>query len=181
MSFFREQEIARRTARMHAENRGRLATTKAVFDTYGWGSFEFEEIVDFDCMYIEEPTFTVGAVIDVDEWEQALEDADYPPPPIDLSALPAGVPLPRDVVGIAGVTPLPVVTGFVTAWEQDDKGNYVGAYCAARVYFPEVDIPTELSTQNLPAVHHHFRFEAVALKGGGDDTGDAANGAASTD
>jgi hypothetical protein len=162
MSYFRDTEIARRTARQHKENHGRLATTRALFDTFGWGTFEFEDMADFDCTYIEQPSFTTGAHIESDEWQEALQDAGW------------FTGLNEDAA-----TPFPAISGYVTAWEQDDKGFYVGAYCAAHITFAaELLIPVDLSDQFLPQIHHHFRFEGMALKGLGDD-GSAADGSAS--
>lgn len=176
MSFFREQEIARRTSRMHAENHGRLAVNRARFTTAGWGSYEFEEIADFDATFIEEPTLSVGFQMEADEWREALEDAGYVASNIETE-------------GTSLDIPFPVVSGFVTTWEQDDNGYYVGAYCAASVQFvppfydPETLTytglalpPVDLSGQGLPAITHHFRFEGVALKGGEDPGEDAKQG-----
>lgn len=173
-SFFREQETARRTAKMHAENKGRPAMTKVVFTTTGVGSVQFEDCADFDCTYIEEPVFSHGAVIDFDGWEQLLEDENYQA---------------QDGEG-GSPTPLPTVSGFVTQWEQDDNGFYVGAWCAARVMFtydhPDpvtgLDPFEQIISQHLqmPEIQHHFRFEGVAIKGGEDPGDDAPGGGGSS-
>lgn len=120
------------------ENSGRMAEAFARFKSVGQGSIQFDERVDFDVTFIEEPYFRYGSYLDVDELENLLDnDQD------------------------AGTPPFPVCSGFVTDWDQDDRGFYVGAWVAVRVWFPyEANIWPELPVE----IMHHFSFTAVAIK-----------------
>lgn len=139
--YFRDQQTFESTRYRHQQNRGRLATSVSKFSSVGQGSFEFEDVADFDVPFIEEPWFSYGAQLDMDDWEAEM-----------------GSETP----------PLPLTSGFVTLFERDASGLYVGAFVAVRVHFPDGDLVPQQAT---PRVDHVFRFEAVALKslsGNGD-------------
>jgi hypothetical protein len=132
-------DLERRVAEKEAiqENSARLAVASGRFTSTGQGSVEFEKRVDFGLTFIERPFVSYGTVIDLDELGDLL-----------------------DVPGGDSV-PMPLVAGFVTSWDQDDRGFYVGAWCGARVYFA----PTDLVAYDInPVIEHHFTFQAIALK-----------------
>jgi hypothetical protein len=135
MSDYLEQRRAE--VERHRENSARGAQAFAVFTATGQGSVEFPDVVDFGLTFVDQPMVSVGVVIDADELRDALEldeDADLP---------------------------IPVITGFVTDWDRDDRDYYTGAWCAASVYFPPAYlIPTELE----PSFDMHFTFTATAIK-----------------
>lgn len=137
------EELERRTAEIerHRENGGRLAAVFARFETTGQGSFEFEERIEFELTFIEEPTMAFGAVCDIDDLCELL------------------LIEPEDNI----TPPLPVVSGMVTNWDQDENDMYIGAWVAVNVYFPpvgEILVPVEV----LPVVRHHFTFGGNAIK-----------------
>ncbi len=118
-----------------SENSARVAVAWATFDTVGQGSVYFDEKIDFDVTFIEQPMVAYGGTIDADELS-------------NMQALDAGD---------AGI--LPVCCGFVTDWDTDTRGYYTGAWVAVRVYFPDgvaIDAEVEMT--------HNFTFTAVALK-----------------
>ena len=118
----------------HHENRARLAMAYARFDSEGSGSMEFEDGVDFGLTFIEQPYVTTGHVIDLDELAEAL-------------GLDEGV-----------TPPIPQVSSYVTEWQIDDRGFYVGAWCAAVV--SDMALPEGVTV----SIQHHFTFSAVAIK-----------------
>lgn len=135
MSF--EYERRRAEIERHKENSARAAQAFAVFTATGQGSVEFPDVADFGLTFIDQPVVTVGVVVDTDELRDALS-------------------LDDDVE-----VPFPVVSGFVTGWDQDTRGFYTGAWCAASVYFP----PTYLvATEAVPSFDLHFTFTATAMK-----------------
>lgn len=135
MSF--ELEERRAEIEQHAENSARLAEAFAKFDTQGQGSVEFNERVDFGLTFVEDPFVHYGAEIDLDALDDALGN--------EAGAMP----------------PLPLCSGFVTKWDQDDRGFYVGCWTAVRVWFP---YESNVSLNIGVPVKHHFTFKAVAIK-----------------
>lgn len=129
-------ELRRREDSRHAENRARLALAFAEFDSTGQGAVEFGEMADFGVTFLEKPSVSTGVEIDIDALAELLELDDD-----------------EDV-------PLPHVTSFVTDWDLDDKGFYVGAYVAAAVSFADPLISVEVPV----SVVHHFTFAGVAIK-----------------
>jgi hypothetical protein len=121
----------------HRENRGRLAFTFARFRSEGEGSKEFGAAVQFDTTYIERPTVSYCSEVDLDAFEDALG------------------------LGVREEAPLPACSGFVTAWDVDSRGLYVGAWCAISVQFPDwAVIPEDVDVE----LYHHFTFAGVAIK-----------------
>lgn len=120
----------------HRENAARVAMAFARFETLGQGTLEFEERVDFGLTFIEEPFVSYGCQLDLDVLASAigLEDGATPP--------------------------LPQSTGFVTEWDVDERGFYVGAWVAAAVFDATGLIPTDVSV----VIDHHFTFQAIAIK-----------------
>ena len=119
------------------ENTARLASAYSGYESNGQGAIEFERRTDFGLTFIERPFVSYAAIIDLD----AL----------------------GDVLNIDGglVTPMPLVSGFVTEFDIDDRGFYVGAWVGARVYFPTTDaVPLDA----VVTVEHHFTFQAIAIK-----------------
>lgn len=135
---FEHLERRRGDVERHKENKARLANAYGRYETTGQGTIEIEQRVEFGCTYVEEPFMAYGSYIDVDEWADLLD-------------------LP-----VKDTPPLPQVTGFVTAWDLDDRDNYVGAWVAVSVYFPLTDPAVPADAQ--PVIKHHFTFSAVALK-----------------
>lgn len=132
-----ELESRRRHADQVRENSARIAQQFATFDTTGQGSVAFEDKVDFQVTFIEKPMVAYAGELDID----------------DLA----------DVQNVeAGEMPmLPISCGFVTDWDIDTRGYYVGAWCAVRVYFP----PEDLVDVTLDVeMTHNFTFAAIALK-----------------
>jgi len=122
----------------HAENAARNAEAFARFKSTGQGSIEFPERVDFELTFIEEPYMSYGGYIDLDDLDDKLANE-------------AGTTMP----------PLPICCGFVTDWDRDDRGFYVGAWVAVRVWFPpEANVRVDLEVE----MSHHFSFKAVAMK-----------------
>lgn len=132
-------DVERRIAEKEAikENTARLASAYARYRSTGQGSKEFGRRADFGLTFIERPFVSYGCYIDTDELGDQL-----------------GLPGGADV-------PLPLVSGFVTDWDRDDRGFYVGAWVGCRVYFP----PTDLVGYDVEVeVQHHFTFQAIAIK-----------------
>lgn len=121
----------------HRENSARLAQEFHKFESNGQGFIEFEDVCPFEITMIEEPFVTYAAAIDLDVLGELLE-------------LEAGEP-----------PPIPLTTGIVTAWDQDDRGFYTGAWVGVRVYFPSGDaVAADLDV----AVQHYFTFTAIGIK-----------------
>lgn len=132
-----EQERRDAERARHAENAARLAQAYWKFDSTGQGAIEFGDRVDFGLTFIEEPFVSFGAQLDLD----ALGDL--------LVTDPSETPK------------MPMVSGFVTAWDQDDRGFYVGAWCAVHVFFPTY---TAVAADVAVEMSHHFTFTAIAIK-----------------
>lgn len=126
----REAEIAR-----NKENKARLAGVYAEFDTEGMGTVEFSDRINFGLRFVQKPFPAYAAEIDPDLVRDAVEDEDD-----------------GDVL-------LPQTSGFVTEWDRDEKGHYVGAWVAVAVTYPD-SIPVDAQ---IP-VTHYFTFTAVAIK-----------------
>lgn len=136
---FQNLEERRSEVERHKENASRLAEVGAHFKSTGLGSIEFPTRVDFGLTFFEKPVASHCAEIDVDDLEEML-DTDYN----------------KNLTG-----PLPIVTGYVTNWDVDHKGYYVGAFCGARIWFPTTDLVDP--TINV-VITHHFRFSAIGMK-----------------
>ena len=137
MPLFDDLERRRAEIERHRENSARMGYATAKFQTTGQGSFEFDERISFGLTFTEEPSANFGFETDLDDLEDALgrNDNDVPP--------------------------LPIVTGYITTWDQDDRGFWTGAWYAARVWFPPTDlIPVTAKVQ----VQHHLTFRGVAMK-----------------
>ena len=120
----------------HRENSARLAVAFARFTTVGQGTIEFEERVDFGLTFIEEPYITYGCQLELDELADRLEATEDTTPT------------------------LPQATGFVTEWDIDDRGFYLGAWVAATVYDPTGGITSDIEV----TIDHHFTFQAIGMK-----------------
>ena len=59
------------------------------------------------------------------------------------------------------VVPLPHCTPYVTEWDQDERGFYVGAWVAVVVSFGPLDT-VDIGAQ--PGIEHHFTFSGIAIK-----------------
>lgn len=136
--YFDDLEARRGEVERHQENSARLAEAFARMRSTGQGSIEFAERVDFGLTFIEEPYMSYGCFIDLDDLDDKLENE-------------AGTTTP----------PMPICSGFVTDWDRDDRGFYVGAWVGVRVWFPyEANVWPELEVE----MFHHFSFKAIALK-----------------
>lgn len=136
---FEALENRRAEVERHRENSARPAEAFARFRSSGQGSMEFEKRVDFGLTFLEKPMMHYGAEIDLDDLDERL-DNDY-----NKNKCP----------------PLPVSMGYVTDWDTDRRGFYVGAWVGVRVYYPDED----LIPANFPVeVVHHFHFSAVGMK-----------------
>lgn len=126
-------------ANRHAENAARLAQVYATFNSKGQGTIEHDQAIAFDLTFVERPVVSYASYCDTDELEDLLG--------LDTE--------------VSEVTPLPVCSGFVTQWDQDERGFYLGCWIAARVYYPPTDL---VPTDAMPDIEHHFTFTAVAMK-----------------
>lgn len=138
---FRETERRRAEIERHRENRGRPAMAYGRFSTTGLGTYQFRERIDFGLTFIEEPYMSYGCYIDPDSVDEA----------IDLAFDDVDAQRPA----------FPLCCGYVTEWDLDEKGYYVGAWVAASIY------PVELLGEggSIPAdVTHYYTFAAVGLK-----------------
>lgn len=132
-----EEEYRRAATARHKENKARLAEEYHRVQSIGAGFFEYEQMLEFHITFIEEPTIAYGAQLDLDELGELL------------ATEPGETP------------PLPILSGMVTNWDQDDRGFYTGAWVGVRVFFPDVAVPTEEFTLS---VQHHFTFTAIGIK-----------------
>ena len=132
-------ELRRRADARHHENRARLAHAYARFATEGVGSAQFEDVVDFGLTFIEKPFVAVGAEVDLDALAEAL-----------------GLDEEDEAI------PMPHVSSYVVEWDRDERGFYVGAWCAGVVTFPtgSATVPADFVLE----VTHNFTFSGVALK-----------------
>jgi len=145
-NFFLDLEAQRAENERHRENSGRVAEAFARMRSTGLGSIEFPERVDFGLTFIEEPYMSYGTYLDLDDLDDKLENE-------------AGTTTP----------PMPICSGFVTDWDRDDRGFYVGAWVGVRIWFPyEANVWPELEVE----MFHHFSFKAVAIKDVPLDSGD---------
>ena len=131
-----EQRIAEKEA--IRENSARLASAYSAYKSTGQGSVQFARRTDFELTFIERPFVAYGAVIDLDDLADLLN--------LD----------PGDDI------PIPLVSGFVTEWDVDERGFYIGAWVACRVQFPTGTpaVPPDTAVK----VEHHFTFQAIAMK-----------------
>lgn len=136
---FEDLERRRGEVERTRENSSRLAEAFAKFETTGQGSMEFEDRIDFGLTFIEEPYMAYGAQIDIDDLSELLD--------VDPNDTP----------------PLPLCSGLVTKWDQDDRDFYLGAWVAVTVYFPptsSIVVPIDLQ----PTMQHFFSFTGTAMK-----------------
>ena len=134
---FEDLEYRRAEIERHRENSARLAQAFAKFQSTGQGSTEFVDVVDFGLTFIEEPFVSYGAQLDLDALSELMS--------VDPSVTPQ----------------MPLSTGYVTGWEQNDRGFYTGAWVAVTVHFASAS--GVASTVNVH-MQHHFTFTAIALK-----------------
>jgi hypothetical protein len=87
--------------------------------------------------FTEKPVVAYGSFCDIDELAELLdiEDSDD--------------------------TPLPVCSGYVIAWDQDDRDFYVGCWVAVRVNYSSVDF---IDPTAEVEVEHHFTFSGIGMK-----------------
>lgn len=96
----------------NAENRSREAWSAHRYDITGAGYAEFPKSARFDLAFLDQPFVNYGLVLDSDELRRVLNVAD--------TANPA----------------MPTVTAWVTEYDQNERGFYVGAWCAVNVTWP---------------------------------------------
>lgn len=136
--FFDGLESRRADIERHEENAARVAEAYARFQSTGLGSIEFEERVDFGLTFTEEPYLSCGHQIDLDDLDDLLENE-------------AGTTTP----------PMPLCTGYVTSWDRDDRGFYVGAWVGVVAWYPyEANIRPDVEIE----MSHHYTFKAIAMK-----------------
>lgn len=137
--YFAALEERRADVERDKENSPRLAESHQRIQSTGQGSIQFSKRVSFGLTFLRKPIFTYGTEIDLD---QIGEDLD------------------KDVHSKLSV-PIPQCTGCVVDWDTNAKDLYVGAWVAARVFFPIGDlVPIGYKVE----VIHHFRFSEVAIK-----------------
>lgn len=139
---FEEQERRRSESLRHLENKGRLASVYARYKTTGSGTMTFSKRVDFGLIFIEEPFMSYGCSVDLDEIDNASDSG------------------PEDDNDDETYN-LPQCTGFVTEWDQDERGYYRGAYVAVSIL--PIGAGTEL-VEFVGDLRHYFTFAANAIK-----------------
>lgn len=118
------------------ENSARLAHAYGQVFTTGQGTIIFPDMLDFETTFIERPYVGHSSVIDVEALTDVLQLGDFP-------------------------IMFPVVAGFVTEWQQDERDMYTGAWVGIRVNFPAEDL---IDPTAPVQIEHHFTFSAIALK-----------------
>lgn len=148
MTLLDDVDRRRERAARDVENSARLAHAYATFYSQGQGTIQHPKRVKFGVTFIEKPYVGYANVVDVNELadELGVEDTD-------------------DV-------PLPICTGYVIEWDQDDRDFYTGCWIAARVHFADADAVPEDAT---PEIEHHFTFQAIAMKDVPTDSRDATD------
>lgn len=126
------------------ENSARLAQAYASFDTKGLGTIQYKGRVGFGLTFIERPMVSHAAYCDMEE----LMDTYYPD---------------SDLTDDENEISLPVCTGYVTDWDEDERGLFIGCWIAVRVYMPLEDWPNPASSP-MPKIEHHFTFAGIAMK-----------------
>lgn len=119
----------------HRENRGRLAHAYARFMTTGVGSFEFEDRIDFETIFLERPFIAIGHQLDAQAFTMTYEDEDGDEDYLDL----------------------PQCTGYVTEWDQSSHDHYIGCWVA-------VVVQLDVEMAEVPTIYHDFTFSAIAIK-----------------
>lgn len=131
-----------------AANKGGPAAAFCHVITRGEGSFSFARRIDFGLTFIEEPFMSFGSKIDIDD----VIDAGFE----ELGG--AG----SSTSGTQNIPKLPQCTGYVTDYDRDDHGNYVGAWVAVMVTYPYI-LGSSVAGDPVP-IRHFFTFQAVAIK-----------------
>jgi hypothetical protein len=142
MGLLDDAEDRRFEAERHRENSGRLAIASATFTSKGQGTWQHNKRVAFGATFTERPMVTYGAVCDIDDLADELN--------LD----------PEDVV-------LPLSSGYVSDWDQDDRGFYLGCWVAASVGFRHIDMAIAggpVEAEAMPVIEHHFTFSAIGIK-----------------
>ena len=124
----------------HKENAARLAFSFFSFDSTGSGSVEWADRVDFGATFVEKPYVAYGAELNLDHLAELL----------GLDS------------GVDDVPDLPISTGFVTEWDQDERGFYLGCWCAVSVSVAASELP--VTSFALMEMAHHFTFSGIAIK-----------------
>lgn len=159
MQILDQYDYRRETAERHKQNGARPANSYARFTTLGQGTIEFAQRIKFDLTFIEEPVMSYGCYVDAE----------------NLATL-QGV---KDVM-------LPSCTGYVTDYDTDDRGFYIGCWIAMRVYFGYEDFGIPLYTldpttadvdkaqnqvrkakaekMNQAEIKHYFTFAGIGIK-----------------
>lgn len=140
MALTDDLEHQRQEVDRHRENSGRLAQVHAVFESTGQGTTQHEKRINFELTFIEKPIVSYGCSIDMD----ALEDL-----------------LATDMEAEVDDTPIPLSTGYVTAWDQDERDFYVGCWVAASVMFSPLSL---VSAEVMPVIEHNFLFSGIGIK-----------------
>lgn len=145
----RETDLAR-----DAANKGGPALVSCHVTTEGQGAFAFANRIDFGLTFVEQPFPMFCSELDLDD----AEDAEW----LTGTVLDSGA---------RGDTPcLPQCSGYVTSWDKDDHGNWIGCWVAVMVTYP---VPVE-AADPLVAMTHYFTFSAVAIKDLADNDEDTA-------
>lgn len=116
------------------ENRTRTAHASQTFEVEGSGVVEIPKVAAFGLTYIERPFVSVGFIIDLDELALAYDLNDQAVPPV------------------------PIITGFVTDWDLNDRGWYVGAWCGVNIYWTTGPPPEPFPFQV------DFNFRGIGIK-----------------
>jgi hypothetical protein len=134
-----EMERFRAENERQRENSARLASAYADYLSDGQGSIEFGRRARFGVTFVDQPFVSYCAAVDLDALSEQLG--------LD----------PKDDA------PIPVVSGVVTDWDQDDRGFWTGAWVGVNVYFPPTSAVVVGVDINVRC-HHFFTFTAVAIK-----------------
>lgn len=144
MGLLDEMDRRREDELRDRENSARLAQAYATFQSKGLGTYEMKRRVRFGLSFLQRPYMSYGSYADM----QDNRDAYIPD---------------NDLLEDEPEFQLPVCSGFVTEWDLDERGLWVGAWIAVKVYLHPDEWP-DPETAPKPEIEHHFTFSGLAMK-----------------
>lgn len=136
MAFDDSSERHRAALERNLENKSRMAFSSHRFDVTGTGFTEFPDSAQFGLAYVSQPYVAIGYVIDSDEIRRVFSLGDDDP------------------------LPIPAITAAVTDWDLNERGFYVGAWCACNVSWPDTP-PPELENFTFQV---DFTWRGIGIK-----------------
>lgn len=117
-----------------SENSARLAQAHAIFTSTGTGSMQHNRKIKFGTTFVEMPVVSHACYMDTEALADQLEVGEE-----------------------ADDLPMPLCTGIVTEWDQDDRDFYIGCWIGVAVYFAS-------GFTGAAVIDHHFTFSGIAMK-----------------